>query len=111
SVLGNITTTMMWVEGVSAFDVLHAYGAAVPALFISGIVASLQQDKHQPIMKDEVKNVRVSWRRLVVSLMIIVGAVSTNVLLDFPVAGVWVAIIIGSFIIKTHWNIARHALP
>ncbi len=111
SVLGNITTTMMWVEGVDAVDVLHAYGAAIPALFISGIVSSFQQHKYQPILKDEIAGVHISWRRIGVSGMILAGAITTNVLIDFPVAGVWIAIVIGSFIIKTHWQVCRHALP
>lgn len=111
SVLGNITTTMMWVEGVDAMDVLHAYGAAFPALFISGIVAALQQHKYQPILKDEIAGVHISWKRIIVCIMILSGAIAANVLIDFPVLGVWAAIIVGSFIIKTRWQVCRHALP
>lgn len=111
SVLGNITTTMMWVEGVSAFDVLHAYGAAVPALLISGVFASFQQDKFQPILKDEIANVKLSGRRLIASFAIIAGAISTNVLLDFPVVGVWIAIFISAFFIRPEWHEVKHALP
>ena len=36
SVVGDTTTTMMWIQGVSPRDVLHAYIAAVIALLISG---------------------------------------------------------------------------
>src|SRR5690606_6105744 len=34
SVVGDTTTTMMWIEGVAAVDVLHAYIAAVPTLLV-----------------------------------------------------------------------------
>lgn len=111
SVLGNITTTMMWVEGVAATDVLHAYMAAVPALVIAGLVASLQQHRYQPIMKDAISNVTISKRRLLVSFMILLGAIVTNIVFDLPVLGVWLAIAIGSFIITTHWHVCKEALP
>ncbi len=111
SVLGDTTTTMMWIDGVSALDVLHAYAAAIPALFVFGIIASLQQHKYQSILKDEIVGVKISWRRIGVCGMILAGAITTNVLLEFPAIGVWVAIIIGSFIIKTEWHEAKLALP
>jgi Na+/H+ antiporter NhaD/arsenite permease-like protein len=111
SVLGDTTTTMMWIDGVAAVDVLHAYIAAVPALFIFGIIASFQQHKYQPVAIDEIKGVKVSRRRILVCGLILAGAIATNVALDFPAAGVWVAIIIGSFIIKTEWRELKNALP
>ena len=43
--------------------------------------------------------------------MILAGAITTNVLLEFPAAGVWIAIVIGSFIIKTEWHEAKLAVP
>src|SRR5919109_2593609 len=49
SVLGDTTTTMMWIDGVAWTDVLHAYVAAVPALLFFGLVAAVQQDRVQPI--------------------------------------------------------------
>ncbi len=111
SVLGDTTTTMMWIDGVNAWDVIHAYAAAIPALFIFGIIASLQQHKHQPILKDEITGVHFSWRRLGVCGMILAGAVTSNILLDFPALGVWIAILVGSFIIKTEWYELKFALP
>lgn len=110
SVLGNITTTMMWVEGVAAIDVMHAYGAAIPALIISGIPASIMQDKFQPILKDEIAGVRISWKRIGVSFMIIAGAITANVLIDFPAVGVWAGILIGSLIVQSEWSEGKHAL-
>src|SRR4030095_15670408 len=40
SVVGDTTTTMMWIAGVSPFDVLHAYVAAGAALVVCGIPAA-----------------------------------------------------------------------
>lgn len=111
SVLGDTTTTMMWIDGVSALDVTHAYLAAVPALFIFGIIAALQQHKYQPIFKNEIEKVLVSWKRVGVCALILMGAIATNILFEFPAAGVWLAILAGSFIIKTEWHELKVALP
>lgn len=111
SVLGDTTTTMMWIDGVNATDVLHAYVAAVPALFIFGIIASLQQHRYHPVLKDEITGAHISWKRIGVCAIILAGAVTTNVLFEFPAAGVWAAILVGSFIIKTEWHEAKLALP
>ncbi len=48
SVLGDTTTTMMWIDGVSPFDVLHAYVASGTALVVFGIPASLMQTRFSP---------------------------------------------------------------
>ena len=52
SVVGDTTTTMMWIDGVSAFNVFHAYVAAGVALLFFAWFASHQQDKYQRIQKD-----------------------------------------------------------
>ena len=52
SVVGDTTTTMMWIAGVRPSQVLEAYVAAVPALVFFGVVAARQQHAFQPITKD-----------------------------------------------------------
>src|SRR5690606_10649614 len=52
SVVGDTTTTMMWIEGVAALDVVHAYVGAVPTLLVIGIFAAIQQHAYQPIQRD-----------------------------------------------------------
>src|SRR3954469_3663399 len=51
SVLGDTTTTMMWIDGVDPLDVLHAYVAAAAAMLVFGIPAALQQHRYSPIIK------------------------------------------------------------
>jgi Na+/H+ antiporter NhaD/arsenite permease-like protein len=43
SVVGDTTTTMMWIAGVSPRSVVEAYVAAIPALLFFGTVAARQQ--------------------------------------------------------------------
>ncbi len=110
SVVGDTTTTMMWIDGVSAFNVLHAYVAAVVAFFVIAIPASFLQDKYQRIQKDPQESLKIDYGRLMIVVLILVGTIATNVLFDFPALGVWIAIVIGALIRKTHWNVAKEAV-
>src|SRR5437667_2143948 len=51
SVVGDTTTTMMWIAGVSPLSVLEAYVAAIVAMFVFAVPASLQQQRFSPILK------------------------------------------------------------
>ncbi|HEX5766511.1 MAG TPA: citrate transporter [Woeseiaceae bacterium] len=105
SVLGDTTTTMMWIEGVSAVDVLRAYVAAIPAFLFFAVVASRQQHAHHPIQSQPVGAHRIIWARVVAVILILAGAIATNILLDFPAAGVWIAIAISAFFVRTDWKV------
>ena len=52
SVIGDTTTTMMWISGVSPLAVLHAYVAAAVAFLVFGLPAALAQQRYAPIIKD-----------------------------------------------------------
>jgi len=104
SVVGDTTTTLMWIDGVSPLDVTHAYVAAFAALFIFGIPASIIQDRYHRIVKDANKKVKIDSLKIVIVALILIGAILTNYFLDFPALGVWIAIVIGSMIRKTPWD-------
>jgi len=104
SVVGDTTTTLMWIDGVNPLDVFHAYAAAIPAMFIFGIPASIVQDRYYRIVKDANKVVKIDAIKILIVALILIGAILTNYFLDFPALGVWIAIILGSFIRKTPWD-------
>jgi Na+/H+ antiporter NhaD/arsenite permease-like protein len=110
SVVGDTTTTMMWIEGVTAREVLVAYFAAVPAFLVFAVVAAKQQDRLSPITSDAPPGVMIEWKRVVVVLMILAGTIATNILLDFPALGVWVALLIGATFTETPWGQLPSAL-
>jgi Na+/H+ antiporter NhaD/arsenite permease-like protein len=110
SVIGDTTTTLMWIEGVSPFNVLHGYIAAFTALAFFSVFASIQQDKYQRIQKDPKANVIIDWVRIGIVGLILLLTILTNVFLDFPALGVWIAIGIGAFIRKTDWAEAKNAI-
>lgn len=104
SVVGDTTTTMMWIDGVSAFNVLHAFIASIFAFLIFAWIGSHQQDKYHRIQKDPRPGIKVDWVRIMVVALILIGAIIMNVVYDMPALGVWIALIIGSFIIKIPWK-------
>lgn len=108
SVVGDTTTTLMWIDGVSPLAVLHAFVAAVPALFVFGIVGAIQQDRFQPLVKTTVSE-KVDYGKLVIVFLILAFAIVTNWAIDFPAAGVWIGIILGAFIRKTPWYEMKNA--
>ncbi|HVT36286.1 MAG TPA: hypothetical protein VHE37_11905 [Nevskiaceae bacterium] len=109
SVLGDTTTTMLWIAGVSWRDVLYAYLAAVPALLFFGIAASLQQERTQAMTHELKAGARLRLPHLVATVLVLLGALAANVMFDFPAAGVWTAILICSSFATTDWLELREA--
>ena len=89
SVVGDTTTTMMWIDGVSPREVVHAYVAAGVALLVCGVPASLQQQRFAPIVKRAAKNLSVDWARVAIVGLILAAAIVTNVFvnIEFPQVG------------------------
>lgn len=116
SVLGDTTTTMMWIGGVSPLDVLHAFVAAGVAFVVFGIPASLMQHRYQPIMKEIEERFEIDWSRVVIVVLILVAAVAANVATNtgapelaaaLPVLGlaVWAVLVLTSGWRMPDWSI------
>jgi Na+/H+ antiporter NhaD/arsenite permease-like protein len=104
SVIGDTTTTLMWIDGVNPFNVTHAFVGSLAAFAIFGIVGSLQQNRYQPIQKDASPGAYVHKSKLFLVFLILIAAVLANFLFEFPALGVWVAILAGAVFIKTPWG-------
>jgi Na+/H+ antiporter NhaD/arsenite permease-like protein len=109
SVVGDTTTTLMWIDGVNPLDVTHAFIASFAALLIFGVVGSIQQDKFNRIISESSARIKVDWGRIVIVFMILVCAIITNWTLDFPALGVWIGILIGAFFRKMPWHEMKKA--
>jgi len=79
SVVGDTTTTMIWIAGGSPLQVLDAYIAAVPALLFFGVIAARQQHAYQPIVKDAPVGMHVDGARLAIVAAILLAAIGANV--------------------------------
>ena len=75
SVVGDTTTTMMWIAGVPPSHVFHAIIAATVALFIFGVPAAIVQQKYSPLMKRSEPLRRVDWARVYVVAFILLLAI------------------------------------
>jgi Na+/H+ antiporter NhaD/arsenite permease-like protein len=104
SVVGDTTTTLMWIDGVKPLWVLHGFIGSIGAFLVFGIIASIQQDRLQSIQASNDPGIRVDKWRLLIVFLILAGAIVSNYLLSFPAIGVWVAILIGATFRKTHWR-------
>ena len=122
SVIGDTTTTMMWVAGVSPLAVLKAFVGAGVAFFCFAIPASRQQHAYAPIIKDSPKGLTIDYTRVAITLSVLLAAVSVNVwgnanipdlMGKIPALGlaVWAAIIATAAIRRPDWAAARDAVP
>ena len=120
SVVGDTTTTMMWIHGVSPTAVFHAYAAAVVALVVCGIPAALQQHRYSPIIKHEHSYIRIDWPRAGIVALILVTAIVVNVIVNveyseisdrFPFIGVavWIAILASVPLRRPDWELLPEA--
>src|SRR5712664_253911 len=82
SVVGDTTTTMMWIDGVDPLDVLEAFVAAGAAMLIFGVPAALQQQGYSPITNDAAAGVRVDWPRVAIVASILLAAIIVNVIVN-----------------------------
>jgi Na+/H+ antiporter NhaD/arsenite permease-like protein len=121
SVVGDTTTTMMWISGISPLEVFEAFIASGVALVICGVVAARQQDALQRIQSDATQGAAVDWVRVGIVVLILGLAIIVNVVVNtrftqisdaFPFLGaaVWVAILIGTLLRSTAWNLLPGAV-
>ena len=116
SVVGDTTTTMMWIAGVSPLAVVEAYVAAVVAMLIFAVPASLQQHRYSPIVKNPPSGLKIDPARVFIVAAILIAALAANItanlkfpdLLDaLPVLGlaVWVVILLTAPLRKPDWSV------
>src|SRR3954467_134158 len=82
SVLGDTTTTMMWIAGISPAVVFEAIIASSVALFIFGIPAAIQQQRYSPILERTHAHTHVDWVRVGIVASILLFALATSVVVN-----------------------------
>jgi hypothetical protein len=116
SVVGDTTTTMMWIDGISPLRVLEAYVAAGAGFLIYGIPAAIQQHRYSPILKDAPRGLQIDWTSVGIVAAILVIAILANVIANLrfpavldviPVIGlaVWVVIFASAPLRRPDWKI------
>ncbi|MES3000683.1 MAG: citrate transporter [Pseudomonadota bacterium] len=121
SVVGDTTTTMMWIAGVSPVQVAEAAVGAVVAISFFGVAAARQQQAFQPIMKDSHAHVVLDVPRLAIVVIMLLFAIATNVwfnlrqpavLSQWPVIGaaVWAAVLLTAGWRRPTWSLMAGAI-
>ncbi|MES1203054.1 MAG: SLC13 family permease [Pseudomonadota bacterium] len=121
SVVGDTTTTMIWIAGKSPLDVLHAYVGSFVAFAVFAIPASLAQQRFAPIVKHEPGGVAVDWARVAIVVVMLVCAVGANVAANLfapklayaaPVIGLalWFALLSACLVRRPDWTVLPEAL-
>ena len=120
SVIGDTTTTMMWIDGVSPLAVLHAYVASGAALLVFGIPAAIQQQRYAPIAVADAAHTAVDWPRMAIVATVLVCAIVANVVANLhfteythhvPFLGlaVWGALLATAAWRRPDWSALREA--
>ena len=121
SVLGDTTTTMMWIAGVPPSQVLEAYLAAVISLVISGSPAAIIQQRHSPIQREATTATAIDWTRALIVVTILTAVVLTNIVVNsrypdiadsFPFLGMAVmgVILLSALVRRPAWGLLGPAL-
>lgn len=122
SVIGDTTTTMMWLEGVEPLTLSYAIVATVPAFLVFGTFAAIQQQVRAPMVREAVDpSVRIDAGRLIVVALVLVSLVSANIASNTvfkgieeqaPVLGlaVWAALLVTAIYRWPDWKIVPSAL-
>ncbi len=114
SVVGDTTTTMMWIAGANPLRVLEAYVGGAVAISIFGVFAARQQHAYQPIQKEATAGTVVDGSRLAIVAFVLLAAIGVNVWCNlnapallgrFPVIGaaVVLAIVVSAPLRAPNW--------
>lgn len=119
SVIGDTTTTLMWLKGISPMLVLPAYIAALPAFVIIALFGARAQHRYQPMLDHDEPGHPLHLERLWIVGFILAAAVAANVLANLlsegeevaPWLGIalWAAILLTSLIAAPDWKVTRPA--
>lgn len=122
SVIGDTTTTMMWLHGVSPLVLLWAFVAAIPAFFVFAIPAAIIQQRHcSAIRAHPAEPIVVDWLRVGIVGVILLSLVSANISANaffpgseelLPVLGlaIWTALLVTALVRKPDWKAAPEAV-
>jgi Na+/H+ antiporter NhaD/arsenite permease-like protein len=120
SVIGDTTTTMMWVRGISPLQLAPAFIGAIAAFAFFAPLATFQQQRLSAISRGKASAVPIDWARVVIVLTILVTIVAVNVVGNtlFPGLektapalglGLWIAILATTPFRAPQWRVLIEA--
>ena len=121
SAIGDTTTTMMWISGISPLELLPAFVGALGAFAVFAPLAASSQQKRSPFIAAATAMPRIDWTRVAIVLVALLALVAANVLANrvFPgVAqrtpalglGLWAALLVTAPLRAPDWRVLREAM-
>jgi len=117
SVIGDTTTTMMWISGVSPLEILPAFIGSIAAFCFFAPIAARQQHKYSPIIKYDTthRHKRIDTKYLILVVFILSCATGTNFIIneyfterasEMPWIGIalWSSILLSSLVGNISWQ-------
>ncbi|HKX63982.1 MAG TPA: hypothetical protein VJM78_01645 [Rhizomicrobium sp.] len=116
SVIGDTTTTMIWIAGISPLVVAPAFIGAGAAFAVFGVAAAWQQHRYAPIQPHEGLALPIHWARLGIVIAMLLTLLGTNIgvsgfapQLEHAIPalglGLWAAILLTAMLRKPDWSV------
>jgi Na+/H+ antiporter NhaD/arsenite permease-like protein len=120
SVIGDTTTTMMWISGISPLQLAPAFVGAIAAFAFFAPLAIFQQQRLSPINRGAASGVQIDWVRVLIVLTILTTVVAVNVVGNslFPGlektapalgVGLWIAILATTAFRAPEWRVVTES--
>jgi Na+/H+ antiporter NhaD/arsenite permease-like protein len=120
SVIGDTTTTMMWISGITPLQLVPAFVGAIAAFAFFAPLATVRQQKLSPISRGLSTDVHIDWARVAIVAIILATIVAVNVIGNslFPELekiapalgiGLWIAILATAAFRMPDWRVLIEA--
>ena len=121
SAIGDTTTTMMWISGVSPLELLPAFIGAVGAFAVFAPLAATSQQKRSPLTTIAGAIPHIEWSRAMIVAAALITLVATNVVANRVLPGLeelvpalglglWAALLVTAPLRAPDWNVLREAI-
>ncbi len=109
SVVGDTTTTIIWIFGKDPLVLAQAFIPALAAFVIVAFFASRQQHAYSAAVSLDSEYIRADKKKLFVVFLILILTIFFNYFFELPAVGIWMGILAGLFITKINLKVAINA--
>jgi Na+/H+ antiporter NhaD/arsenite permease-like protein len=120
SVIGDTTTTMMWISGVGALELLPAFIGALAAFAIFAPFAARAQQRLSPLVRHRSTGLAIDWTRAAIVVFVLTTVVAVNVVVNSYLPGLeelapalglglWAALLVTSPLRNPNWSVLSEA--
>ena len=121
SAIGDTTTTMMWISGVSPLELLPAFIGAFGAFAVFAPLAAISQQTRSPLTTIAGAMPRIEWPRVMIVAAALMTLVATNVVANRVLPGLeelvpalglglWAALLVSAPLRAPDWSVLREAI-